>query len=139
MATNALKGQSTLVEVGDGAPGTYNTIGEITDFDGPGGSATIINATHLQSTAQEKLMGLPDEGQFSMTLNFDPTDTNGQNRCRALRAAQTLGYFRVTFTDSPATVATFTAFVMEYRISGAVDDKVNLNITLEITDSVTFT
>ena len=44
-------------------------IGEITDFSGPGGQAAVIDVTNLNSTAKEKLVGLRDEGQLSLSLN----------------------------------------------------------------------
>ena len=120
---------------GTATPVTFTTVGEISDFDGPGGAAAVIDTTHLTSTAKEKLMGLPDEGQFTFSMNWIPTDT-GQSACRTARTARTLKAFRVTYTDSGPTVQTFDAYVLNFTSSGAVDDKVTGNITLEISGAV---
>ncbi len=45
-------------------------VGDVTDFSGPGGQASVIDITNLNSTAKEKLVGLRDEGQVSLSLNM---------------------------------------------------------------------
>jgi len=138
MATNALETQGVVFKRGDGGgPEVFTAVGEVNSFDGPGGAATIIDATHLASTAREKIMGLPDEGQFSMELNLDPSDTQ-QIGLKDDRAARTKRNFELLLTDSPATKLSFAGFVMEFRISGGVDDKINASVTIEITGAVTW-
>lgn len=133
--SNAIRTQGTIVKRGDGgAPETFTAVGEVVDFTGPGGKASIIDVTHLGSTAKEKLPGLPDEGQFSMTLNLVPGDTQQQN-LRADRAAQTKRNFQVVLSDGSTTLS-FAAYVLGYAESGKVDDKVVLKIDLEITGAV---
>lgn len=109
-------------------------VGEIVDFDGPGGSAAVYNVTHLRSVAKEKRVGLPDEGQFTMNLNCVHTDP-GQMAVAAARTARTLKNFRVTYSDS--VTDTFGAYVLSFPKSGASDDKVSRALTLEISGAVT--
>src|SRR5690242_14946766 len=132
----AIRTQGTIIEHLKTAPSTYEVIGEVISFDGPGGKAAIIDITNLASLAKEKLPGLPDEGQFSMVCNFAGGDT-GQQALAAARSGQTLTHFKVTFTDT--SVAVFDAYVMEYKISGKADSKVELALTLEITGAVAWT
>ncbi|WP_068489942.1 phage tail tube protein [Paramagnetospirillum marisnigri] len=119
----------------------YKPIGEITDFSGPGGSAAVINASSLDSIRQEKLMGLPDEGQISFSLNFVPGNA-GQVAFRAARASRAETNFALVFSDAsataPATNATFAGFALEFSVAGAVDDKVSGSATIEITGAVTW-
>lgn len=129
-------GYTAYTSGGTATPVTYTNVGEIVDWDGPGGSASVIDVTHLSSTAKEKLMGLMDEGQFSFNLNNVFSDT-GQQACRTARTARTLKGFRLTYSDS--TVQTWDAFVLSFSTSGGVDDKVNGSITLEISGAVTTT
>lgn len=114
-------------------PLSWIAVGEVIDFDGPGGSASVIDATHLGSTAREKRMGIPDEGQFTFSLNrvFDDV---GQAACFAARAARAEKNFKVTYTDD--TVQSFAGFVLQFSTSGGVDDKVNGSVTIEITGAV---
>jgi predicted secreted protein len=137
MASNAIRTQKTTVTYSTVTPPTtFSPLGEIISFDGPGGKASIIDITNLASIAKEKLPGLPDEGQFSMVCNYSGDDV-GQAALHAARTAQTLTHFKVTFTDT--SIAAFDAYVMEYKISGKADSKVEVAITLEITGLVTWT
>lgn len=138
--TDAIPTQGVVVARGNGAsPEVFNAIAEIRSFDGPGGSASVIDASSLDSTAREKLMGLPDEGQFSFEANLVKGDTNGQDALRADRAARVARNFKVTLPDgSPETEITFTAYVLEFRITGGVDEVITAAITLEITGAVSY-
>lgn len=138
MTTNAIPTQGTLVKRGDGGgPEVFITIGEVTGFDGPGGKASIIDATHLQSTFKEKLMGLPDEGEISLTLNYVPSDAQ-QIGLRNDRAARTKRNFKIVFTDAGSETASFSAFVLEYKLSAKPDSKVDLAVTLEVTGPISW-
>ena len=53
---------------------------------------------------------------------------------QAARTAQTLVTMKITFVD--ASTATFSAYVMEFKISGKADSKVEVAVTLEITGAV---
>lgn len=138
MTTLAMNTEGVVIARGDGAsPEVFGTIGECTEFDGPSGQAAVIDATHFQSTAKEKLMGLPDEGQFTLGGNFIGSDTD-QTGLRTDRTGRTLRNFKITLTDSPATILTFAAYVLSFSISGGVDDKIPFSVTLEISGPVTY-
>lgn len=136
----ALKSEGVVIAISDAAsgesPSSFVTIGSITDFTGPGGSATVIDCTTLESAAKEKIMGLADEGQLSLGLNLDPAN-EGQRHCFAARSAQEKRDFTLTLTDTAGTVLSFAGFVLEFSDSGAVDDKISASIVIEITGAVT--
>jgi hypothetical protein len=117
-------------------------IAEVVDFSGPGGQANIIDVTHLNSTAKEKLVGLRDEGQVSLSLNLNFSDT-AQTAIRADRASRTkrkcIIKFNDTTVDLARTKAVFDAYCLGFSMSGAVDDKVSGNAVIEITGAVTYT
>jgi hypothetical protein len=138
MAVAGFNAQSTLVEVETATPNTYVAINGIRTFSGPGGQANVIDATTLQSTGKEKLLGLKDEGQFSLASVYLPTDP-GQLRLQALRASGLASSFRVTFSDTDGTELTFDGFCMGFTISGGVDELTAADITIEITGAVTVT
>lgn len=138
MATSALKTQGVQLKRGNGgSPETFTLIGEVTKFDGPGGSANEIDATSLDSTAKEWLMGLQDEGEFTFEANCVPSNAQ-QAGLRTDRAAATLRNFKLLLTDVGPTTLSFAAYVKEYKISGGVDDKITLNVTLRISGAVTW-
>lgn len=113
-------------------------ISEVTDFNGPGGAAAVIDITHLQSTAVGKLIGLRDEGQLSMTLNYNPTDA-GQIALQTDRATRTLRKALIKFTDTATHCAVFDAYSQTFSIQGSVNNKIVANSVLEITGGVTYT
>ncbi len=136
MAT--IESQGTVFRVGDGGdPETFNAVGEVTGFDGPGGQANVIDTTNLASVRREKRMGIPDEGQITLNVNFDPSDTVGQGRLRTLRSTRAQGNFQVVYTDAGTTTWSFAGFVLGFAVSGAVDAVVTASITIEITGAVT--
>jgi hypothetical protein len=112
-------------------------IGEVTDFSGPGGQAAVIDVTHLGSTAREKRIGIRDEGQMTMGVNFLPSDT-AQVALRADRASRTRRKCVIKFNDSASYYAIFDAYCSGFSISGGVDQKVSGQVVLEIADAVTY-
>jgi hypothetical protein len=138
MSSNALEAQGMLIKIGNGAsPQVFTTISEIKTFSGPTGSAAVIDVTDLSSTAKEKRMGLADEGQLSFTINYIPDNTQ-HTLLRTRRASREETDFKMVFTDdSPSTTWSFSAFVTGFAVSGAVDNVVEANVTLEITGSIT--
>lgn len=125
---------SAYTSGGTATPVTWTSVGEIADFDGPGGSASIIDVSHLSSTRKEKLIGLPDSGQFTFSLNRVFSDT-GQQALATAWGNRQLKNFQVTYPDT--TVQTFSGYVMSFPSSGAVDDKIGGSVTIEITGEVT--
>jgi hypothetical protein len=116
-------------------PVTWTEIADVPDFGGPDGTASEIDTTHLGSTAKEFLMGLPDEGSISLSINWEPSD-NGQQAVIAARKARTEKDFKITYSDS--STATFKGYVLGLSSSGAVDGKIDGSITIRITDEVTW-
>lgn len=137
MSSNALEAQGMLLKIGNGSsPETFATIKEIKTFSGPNGSATVIDVTDLSSTAKEKRLGLSDEGQLSFTINYIPKDTQ-HALLRTQRDNRALTNFKLVFTDdSPSTTWSFSAYVQGFAVSGAVDNVVEANVTLEISGSI---
>lgn len=136
MSDQALTAQGALISIGSGSPVSYSAIGEIKSWSGPGGQASVIDVTDLDSTAKEKRAGLQDEGQLTFEINYLPTDTEHQ----ALRTAKASGAvtpFKITYTDSGGTEHTFNAIVLGFVIAGGVDDVIRATITLEITGALT--
>jgi len=137
MSSNAIEAQGIVIKRGEaGSPPTYTEIPEVKTFSGPGGSASVIDVTDLASLAKEKRMGLADEGQLTLTINYIP-DNEMHQTLRDDRAARTRTMFRIEYTDGSDTVWDFDAFVTGFSVSGAVDGVVEAQVTLEITGAIT--
>lgn len=116
---------------------SYAQVKGFTDFSGlGGGSAAVIDTTDFDSTAKEKGMGLPDEGQVSINLIYLPKDV-GQQTMRAARGTRALTKFRLTLADG--TKYEYSAFVLTFERGGASDEVVKASANLEISGSVTET
>jgi hypothetical protein len=120
-----------------GAVITYDavTIDGVTSISGPGGSASVIDISDLNSTAVEKLIGIADEGQVTLSCLYISADA-GQVKCRTQRAARTSAEIVLTLSD--ASTLTFDAFCLGFSISGAVNQAMTLDVTLEVTGAVAF-
>ena len=118
------------------SPANYETIASITSYQGPSGSRTVIDATTLASTAKEKAVGLPDYGQVTFDFKFQASDTILVDVWDNF-VAGTSRTFQMAFSDSPATTFSFSAFVLNFSLSTAVDDLVRGSVTLEINGAVT--
>jgi hypothetical protein len=116
-------------------------VGEVTDFSGPGGQAAVIDVTHLGSTAREKRIGIRDEGQMTLGVNFVPADV-AQAVLRSDRATRTMKKCVIKFNDTTAAdcnKAVFEAYCSGFSISGGVDQKVAGQVVLEVANAVTYT
>ncbi len=131
----AIESQGCVISYTVGSPTNMQAIGNVVSFNGPGGSATVIDVTNLDSTAKEKRMGLPDEGQFTMELNYDP-DNTAHIALRNARKSRTRVEFRLTLTDTTATSLTFWGYVLGFAIQGGVDAVVKASLTIEIDGAV---
>jgi hypothetical protein len=135
MSSNAIESQGMKIQRGSGEPLVFVDIPEVKQFTGPGGSASIIDVTDLASLAKEKRMGLADEGQLQLTINYIP-DNEVHQDLRADRAARTRTDFRIVFTDGSQTQWDFQAFVTGFSVSGGVDGVIEAQVTLEITGAI---
>jgi len=133
--SDAIETQGFLAEIGNGdSPLTYTEIKEVKTFTAFDGSAAEIDVTNLQSTAKEFRLGLQDNGNLSLDLNYLPGDA-GQDLVRGAKASREIQDFKLTYSD--ATISTFQAFVASAPRSGGVDAVVETNFTIRISGDVT--
>ena len=116
---------------------TVISVGQVVGFNGPTGSANVIDASHLGSTAKEKMIGLRDEGQITLDCNLAPADS-GQVKLRECRAARTQGNWAIKMTDTAITMLNGHGYVSGFSVTGAVDQIVKASITIEISGAVTY-
>ena len=134
MAT--LTTQGTTLALQGGSPLTYTTIANVMNVGGPSGSAKRITTTNLSSTAEEFNLGLQSSGDISFSIQYLPANTQ-HAALNAARKAGTLCSFQLTFTDSPATTWTFSAYVTDFGVDTPLDDILMANVTIAITGAIT--
>lgn len=137
-SSEALETQGVQFKRGDGGnPESFTAVGKVVSFQGPGGTANVIDVTSLESTARQKLMGIADEGQFTLEVNLRTDDTQ-QMGLKNDRTSRTLRNFELILTDVGTTTLSFAGYVLGFSISGAVDDKISASITIEVDGAVTW-
>jgi hypothetical protein len=149
MATKAQNTQIFFLKAG--SPSEAVKLGRITGFDGLGGTASEIDASHLESVRREFLRGLRDGGTVSITILLDPTedshsdffalDDDGDPTawCVALSdgtAAPTVSVPGVFVPPANRSSFIFSAFVQQATISGQVDGLVEVSAQLRVTGDI---
>lgn len=135
MAASAVLSQGSSVKIKTGA-GTLTKIAGVKDFDGIlGGSPAVIETTDLDSVAKEKLVGVKDEGSFSITCNYAAADAG---QLIGINARDTNALVSLEFAV-PKQKFNFDAYVTACPITGGVDSVMEVKFTFEITGPVTKT
>lgn len=135
----ALASEGTKLRRGDGATPTesFTLIGAVSSVSGFGGGSTTINdVTTLQDSFVQKLPGLRDEGQGTMTVQWDATQAQFQG-LHSDRAAATKRTFQIEMPDE--TVFEFSAYVLTFEVSAETDSPLTVDITLEIDGEIDVT
>lgn len=133
----SIKTQGAQIRVSDGAsPIVWGDVGCVTDFQGPSGSRQVIDTTCLDSTGREKNVGIPDFGQVSMNLIFDPADTVQIGLWSKFKSGER-HEFRIVIPTSPEDYIQFHAYVLNFSLNAQIDDVFRASATLEIDGAVT--
>lgn len=117
-----IKSQGTVLAISNEDTGTaygtatFDDVAGVTSIGTPDGEAAEIDTTDLDSVATEFLMGVPNNGKFSISGQVVDSDA-GQAELRTARDAQELRWIKIT--DSESNVAYFEGVVTRYADFGA--------------------
>lgn len=132
-------GLTLAVSSGTATPAAYTKIANVKTFSGFDGEASEVDVTNLDSVAKEFILGLVDNGKFS--IDIDSTGGNGSADpgLQALIAARVDGLIRNCKLTLPnAAIASFTAFIKTVPLSGGVDQSLKSTIGFRISGAVTW-
>lgn len=111
----------------------------VTGWNGPTGSAAVIDITAVSDTAgKQKLMGLRDEGQITLDINYQATAAS-HIAILTDRAARNKRNLAIYFNDGNTSLMHMKCYPTGFAITGAVDQAVKASVTFEITGAVTHT
>ncbi len=141
MSTSVIKSQGVTIGKGNTAsPIVYTNIAEVFSISGPSSSNNEIEVTSLSDTAKAFISSLPDNGEITLNLGFDPTAASQQALFTDMDAGSTNeAIYKLTFTDSPQSIWTFNAWVRSCAVGASVDGAVTLDATLRVTSTITRT
>lgn len=144
MATTSWPAQGTIVGIAETNTSTYAVINLITNFGHAGGGTMgKRDTTVLTSTVHTSAPTIPDNGEFTISLLFDPTDAV-HIFVRGLKdTAYTAGFnnIKVTYNDVVPSTDVFAAWVIDFDgINGDdVDASLTADVTFQVTGAVTHT
>ena len=135
MAINAF---GTQFLAGDGAnPEVFTAVAEVADIQGPSFAKEAIEVTHHGSPNgwRERISGLKDGGEVTLTLNFLPQDASQDVDTGLLSQlyGDDVNNYQIILPDDDATTITFGAVVTGFTVAEPVDDKLSADVTLMIT------
>ncbi|MDX1464494.1 MAG: hypothetical protein R3215_02170 [Halomonas sp.] len=135
MAYIKFQGMSLSLDDGAATPAAV-PIEQISGIDGLSATTSVNDRTVMNSTAIEKSPGLPDYGNLTIDLFYDPS-LPGHSNLRDAAAAQDIREGVLTFADGQT--ATFQCFVSQVpSLSGSANTDFTGQAILEITGSPVF-
>lgn len=125
--TRLLRGDGAASEVFTDVPG-IRAMGTV------GASRSLIDVTHLQSTAREYKLALKDGQEMTFEALYDPSDTQ-QTGLKTDLNNGTRRNFQIHLNDdqSPNTIVSFTGLVTAWNFEVQLDNVYVLNFTLKPT------
>lgn len=122
---------------GTATPVTFTQVINLKTFSGFDGSASELDTTNLDSTAKEFILGLVDNGQFTIEIDADKDDASHQ-ALQAKRGAGTRSSFKLVLPGTGANrTYTFDGFVKKFSLAGGVDQIVKSPCDIRISGPVT--
>jgi hypothetical protein len=127
----AFETEGAIVKIG------ADTIGEVVSWEYDDGERRIIDTTHLSSTREDWVPGLPASGTLNMELNLLPND-QGQKKAWQAKASKAITAFTLTIPIPPSALTfTFNARVMQFTFGAPTNDKLGARIGLRLVGGLT--
>ena len=138
MSTNAVVSQGTVFKRGDGTSNeTFTAISEINSVSLPSRSRPTIDVTDLDSVVREFLVGIRDNGQVTLSMNFTRDTYIDMNT--DFENTSSVNY-QIVFPDTNNTTMDLAMYVI--NLDGDVpgpDEKITSNVTFKISGDFTIT
>jgi hypothetical protein len=141
MSTQAWPAQGATLAFGT-ASGTYaSVVNEVLSISHAGGGEVgERDTTVLTSTVRTNAPTIPDNGEMTVELNFDPTDAI-HLALRDYKDSPVVIFFKVTFnTTGTTSSAAFAGWVKEFDGPNMedVDSNITASVTIRVTGAVTW-
>lgn len=132
-------GAGTTIGVDWAGGSSYSTIAQCTNIKPPGLANEPVETTHLTSTWKTRIATIPDGGETTFTVEYDPADTGHQDIADNL-AAGTEATWLITLADAGAAQITFAGLVTKFEPQDHQVDNVSMwDCTVQVTGPVTIT
>jgi hypothetical protein len=108
-------------------------------IDGPTGSKEQIEVTALKDTAKKFVAGLPDYGEVTFNLFWDPADSTHQYLLTSYQTANKTEKWKIIASDAGAATAAFDGQVTGFKWSFQKGAAATVAVTIKVSGNVTVT
>ena len=119
------------------SPIAFVTVPQLVNIGDVGVERALIDVTNLASTLREYKVAIPDGAEIDFDFQYGGVTDLVQKALKTDLDAGTVRNFKVTLTDSPATVWSFSGLVTAFRIGVPIDQVVPLTVRIKITTTLT--
>ncbi len=137
--TTAFIGNQAQLKLGNAAsPEVFTTVFEDVEIGEFGQENPLIKATHLLSTAEEYVYGLPDGMEFTVKANYAPTNASHVAMLAAQAAKTTCNMKYVLPPGGGSLTFSFAALIRKWVLGPANSENVfHVTFTLKISGAIT--
>ena len=134
--SEAIAGVGTQFRRWNPTSASWVTISEINSITGPGMSRDVIDVTSLDSTSgyREFITGFRNAGTLTLSMNFSRTE---YELMKEDFESDTAVNYEIMLPDDENTSLEFLGLVTECPLTIPPDDKVTVDITIQISGEVT--
>lgn len=119
---------------------TYKLIEGVQSISGPTAAKTTIETTALSDTAKKFVAGMPDYGEMTVELAWDPADAVHQVLQTKFATANATADFKIICPDAGAAEIAFTgASVVGFPFAFEKDSFLKRTVTIKLSGNVTIT
>lgn len=114
-------------------------IADVVSISGPSVTVGTVETTHLGSAWKEHLPTIPELGEVSMTIEYNPT-TATHATLYSTMVNRTVAEYTITFSNAEFSTWTFNAYITGFNVSGIeVEGLVTAELTFKPTGAPTVT
>jgi len=132
----AISGKGTAFRRWNSSTGEWEDIAEITNITGPGMTRDTIDTTALDTTGGYRtfITGFRNPGTVTLTMNFT---RDGYEQMKTDFEDDDTKNYEILLPDDDNTSLYFAALVTELPLTIPPDDKVTVDVTIQISGQVT--
>ena len=130
---------TTLSRLTTPSPAAYTAIPQVREITPPALEMGTAETTHLTSSAREHVATIPDPGEVSFTLEWDPDNAQHAALWTSF-GAKTMETWRITMTDTTPTKIDFQGIIKNFGVDNLdVDAVATIPVTIQVSGMPTIT
>ncbi|CEF48253.1 unnamed protein product [uncultured bacterium] len=118
---------------------TLTAVAQVMSIDGPNVEAATTETTNLSDVVRKFRAQLPDPGEITFTIEYDPADTGHTALFTAVMSfPQTAVACELDFAGTGTHKWAFNGLVTRFGLKGMnVDDNLEADVTIKVTGNIT--